>query len=103
MKYMILLAALLSTQTSFAWECQELEAQFIGYVKSVKQGPNNTCEAKLTFPDDTSSYNENMMCPLSIDEVVAAKITVPCDTQVDDLLSGYLFQTVGESKVRWVQ
>jgi hypothetical protein len=100
MKYMILVASLLVAQGSFAYDCDELDAQFIGYVRSVQKGANGTCEAKLSFPGDTSSYNPNMMCPLDIGEVVASTITVACNTQVGDILAGYLIRKVGESKIR---
>ncbi|MNK91637.1 hypothetical protein D3C87_1117450 [compost metagenome] len=100
MKYMIVLASLLAAQSSLALNCDELDAQFIGYVRSVQKGANGTCEAKLSFPGDTSSYNPNMMCPLDIDEVVASTITVACNTQVGDILAGHLIRKVGESKIR---
>lgn len=100
MKYLILAVSLLLAQSSFAYNCNELDAQFIGYVRSVQKGANGTCEAKLSFPGATSSYNPNMLCPLDIGEVVASTITVACNTQVGDILAGYLIRTVGESKIR---
>lgn len=100
MKYLVLAASLLMAQASFAVTCHELDAQFIGYVKSVQAGQNGTCEAKLSFPGATSSYNPNMLCGLDIEEVVASTITVSCNTQVGDILAGYLIRTVGESKIR---
>jgi predicted small secreted protein len=100
MKNMILVASLLVAQGSFAYNCDELDAQFIGYVRSVQKGANGTCEAKLSFPGATSSYNPNTLCPLDINEVVASTVTVACNTQVDDILAGYLIRTVGESKIR---
>lgn len=100
MKYLILAVSLLLAQSSFAYNCNELDAQFIGYVRSVQKGANGTCEAKLSFPGATSSYNPNVLCPLDIGEVVASTITVACNTQVGDILAGYLIRTVGESKIR---
>lgn len=100
MKYMILVATLLTSQMSFAMTCHELEAQFIGYVKSVQPGANGTCEAKLSFPGATSSYSHHTLCALDIEEVVASTFTVSCNVQVGDILSGYLIRTVGESKIR---
>lgn len=100
MKYLILAVSLLLAQSSFAYNCNELDAQFIGYVRSVQKGANGTCEAKLSFPGATSSYNPNILCPLDIGEVVASTITVACNTQVGDILAGYLIRTVGESKIR---
>lgn len=100
MKYMILIATLLTSQMSLAVTCNELEAQFIGYVKSVQAGANGTCEAKLSFPGATSSYSHHTLCALDIEEVVASTVTVSCNVKVGDILSGYLIRTVGESKIR---
>lgn len=78
---------------SFAFECETLEAQISAKVEEVKTDSLTFCKAYISS-ESVSIYNEHVLCPLDITEVLSEGVSFPLinghDCEVPDTLSGVL-------------
>lgn len=88
-KFALLVAMLALPATSFAFDCQQLEAQFIGNVSAVVMAADS-CTVSVS---DISFYHSSALCPLAQEDLENAGMSVAlkdgvCPYQVGDAISG---------------
>tara|TARA_B100001971_G_scaffold84647_1_gene78184 strand:+ start:293168 stop:293473 length:306 start_codon:yes stop_codon:yes gene_type:complete len=85
---------LLAAMSVFA--CDTYEAQFIAKVTEVETDSLTYCRAKISA-ESIALYNEHILCPLDMSEVIAKGISLPlinghdCEVSVGEQISGYLY------------
>jgi hypothetical protein len=94
MKKIILALALIQSSAAFAWsDCTQMEAQFIGTVKSIRveKIDKNVRDCFLQF--EFQFFSSSMTCPLDIDSALVRELPLKnCASWIDvgSQLSGIL-------------
>lgn len=100
MKALIISLFSLTALSTFAFECAQNEAQFIGkvveYQKVGVDQYNYDCSFKIEF----SQLNSSLVCPLNEAEAFEARFEdANCELKNGDFISGYLVQDLKTSKI----
>ncbi|WP_413293118.1 hypothetical protein ACLSU7_17160 [Bdellovibrio sp. HCB185ZH] len=80
--------------------CKQVDARITAEVVDIKplEG-TGLCLANLSFDGAKALYLDNNYCPLSFDEVMAKGVTLKCNSQPGDTVSGLLYRSVFDVQI----
>jgi len=100
MKALIISLFSFAAVSTFAFECSQNEAQFIGKVVEYQKDRVDQNIFDCSFKIEFSQLNASQVCPLNEAEAFDARFEdVNCELKNGDFVSGYLVQDLKTSKI----